>query len=83
MEKNMSDIVDYSTESLKLLTDKFKEKNIFHWIDFGTLLSAYRDGKMFEHDYDVDVCVFKDDKKTAGQKSLRNIILCIENITSL
>ena len=58
----MNDIIEYSTECLKLLTDRFKEKNIFHWIDFGTLLSAHRDGKMFEHDYDVDVCVFKDDK---------------------
>lgn len=58
----MNDIINYSTECLKLLTDKFKEKNIFHWIDFGTLLSAYRDGKMFDHDYDVDVCIFKDKK---------------------
>jgi len=58
----MNDIIYYSTECLKLLTDKFKEKTIFHWIDFGTLLSAYRDGKMFDHDYDVDVCVFKDRK---------------------
>ena len=60
--KIMNDIINYSTECLKLLTDKFKEKNIFHWIDFGTLLSAYRDGKMFDHDYDVDVCIFKDKK---------------------
>lgn len=62
--KIMNDIINYSTECLKLLTDKFKEKNIFHWIDFGTLLSAYRDKKMFDHDYDVDVCVFKRDKES-------------------
>ncbi len=49
------------------MTDKFKEKNIFYWIDFGTLLSAYRDGNMFEHDYDVDVCVFKDNKNDVIQ----------------
>ena len=63
----MNDIINYSTECLKLLTDKFKEKNIFHWIDFGTLLSAYRDKKMFDHDYDVDVCVFKDRKNDVIQ----------------
>ena len=63
----MNDIINYSTECLKLLTDKFKEKNIFHWIDSGTLLSAYRDGKMFDHDYDVDICIFKETKSDVIQ----------------
>ena len=56
----MNDIINYSTDCLKLLCDKFKEHNIFHWIDFGTLLSAYREGKMFDHDNDVDICIFKE-----------------------
>ena len=56
----MNEIINYSTDCLKLLCDKFKERNIFHWIDLGTLLSAYREGKMFDHDNDVDICIFKE-----------------------
>ena len=63
----MNDIINYSTDCLKLLSDKFKERNIFHWIDFGTLLSAYRDGEMFDHDYDVDICIFKETKSDVIQ----------------
>lgn len=62
--KTMNEIIKYSTDCLKILTNKFISNGIFHWIDFGTLLSAYRDGKMFDHDYDVDVCVFKKDKES-------------------
>ena len=65
--KTMNDIIKYSTDCLKLLSDKFKDRNIFHWIDFGTLLSAYRDGKMFDHDYDVDICIFKETKSDVIQ----------------
>ncbi len=63
----MNEIINYSTDCLKLLCDKFKERNIFHWIDFGTLLSAYREGKMFDHDYDVDICIFKEKQSDAIQ----------------
>ena len=63
----MNDIINYSTDCLKLLCDKFKEHNIFHWIDFGTLLSAYREGKMFDHDNDVDICIFKEKQSDAIQ----------------
>jgi glycerol-3-phosphate cytidylyltransferase len=63
----MNDIINYSTDCLKLLCDKFKERNIFHWIDFGTLLSAYREGKMFDHDNDVDICIFKEKQSDAIQ----------------
>jgi hypothetical protein len=63
----MNEIINYSTDCLKLLCDKFKERNIFHWIDFGTLLSAYREGKMFDHDHDVDICIFKEKQSDAIQ----------------
>lgn len=60
---NMNEIIDYSTECLKVLTDKFISEEIIYWIDFGTLLSAYRDGEMFYNDYDVDLCIFKYQKQ--------------------
>jgi phosphorylcholine metabolism protein LicD len=39
------------------ITDKvLKESKVVYWIDFGTLLGAFRNGKVISHDHDIDFC---------------------------
>jgi hypothetical protein len=37
------------------------EIGLFYWLEFGTLLGVYRDGKLIAHDTDIDVGVFIED----------------------
>ncbi len=44
-----------------LLIDRFFKKNgIDYWLEAGTALSAYRDGKVFEWEHDVDVGIWRE-----------------------
>lgn len=65
MVKNNEQLIELTMKGLIEITEKFKKYNIFHWIDFGTLLSAYRDGKMFDHDFDADISIFDNQKELA------------------
>ena len=53
----MNDKIKYSIECLKLVTDEFDRNNIPYWLDFGTLLGAYRNNNLIEFDYDMDIGV--------------------------
>ncbi len=48
----------------------FKEAGVFYWLEFGTLLGVVRDGKLIEHDTDIDVGVFLKDYSPDIEKSL-------------
>ncbi len=46
--------------NLKVIKKLFDEEKIRYWLDFGTLLCAYRDGDL-EHEHDTDISVFIED----------------------
>jgi phosphorylcholine metabolism protein LicD len=47
-------------QSLKLLNVFFTDNNIDYWLEAGTALAAYRDGKVFPWEHDIDVAVWKE-----------------------
>ena len=48
---------------LKKLTNILQNLNIKYWLDYGTLLGAYRNKKVIKHDYDLDVSILFDKEK--------------------
>ncbi len=52
----------YGQEALEQLDHAFVEIGIPYWLDFGTLLGAVRDHGFIEHDLDIDVGLFLDDR---------------------
>ena len=48
-------------EILDTMTEACKERGIPYWLEFGTLLGAYRDKTFMDHDYDLDVCILESD----------------------
>jgi phosphorylcholine metabolism protein LicD len=49
-----------SVEYLKFITDKLDSCNVPYWLECGTLLGAFREGNILNHDYDVDLGVLDD-----------------------
>ena len=48
-------------ENSLLLIDSFFNKNgVDYWLEAGTALSAYRDGKVFEWEHDVDIGIWRE-----------------------
>ncbi len=52
----------YGAETLWKLNQAFQEIGIPYWLDFGTLLGAIREQGFIEHDLDIDVGLFLDDR---------------------
>ena len=52
----------YGQEVLEQLDQAFVEIGIPYWLDFGTLLGAVRDYGFIEHDLDIDVGLFLNDR---------------------
>jgi len=49
------------TEMLTKITTIFKKLNIPIFLSSGTLLGYFRDNKFLDHDYDIDLGIFKED----------------------
>lgn len=48
---------------LKKLTNILQKLDIKHWIDYGTLLGAYRNKKVIKHDFDIDLSILSEKEK--------------------
>lgn len=48
-------------KQLSWITSTFQKNNIKHWVDQGTLLGLIRDGKLIEHDKDIDFSIWDED----------------------
>jgi hypothetical protein len=50
-------------ELLELTDSILRKNNIEYWLNYGTLLGAYRDHSFIKHDYDLDVAVLMNDSE--------------------
>ena len=48
------------SKSLELLNTFFCQKKIEFWLEAGTALAAYRDGKVFPWEHDIDVAIWRE-----------------------
>ncbi len=55
------------TNSLQSLSQFFGDENIDFWLEAGSALAAYRDGKVFEWEHDIDIAIWKDDLRDVSR----------------
>lgn len=53
--------------SLNLLNDFFAENKVNFWLEAGTALAAYRDGKIFTWEHDIDVAIWRESMPVPGE----------------
>ena len=63
----------YGYEIVEFMYKIALQMNVDIWIDWGTFLGYYREGKILEHDYDLDFSTWKKDK-VFHQKLKKNIL---------
>jgi len=56
-----NNIDDKAVNSLKFVDSFFNEARIKFWIEAGTALAAWRDGKLLDWDHDIDIAIWYDD----------------------
>jgi len=61
LEKQRKRFRKSGKELLFLVDDILKNENIPYWLNYGTLLGAYRDHDFIPYDYDLDIGLYLDD----------------------
>ncbi|XP_065187447.1 uncharacterized protein RP688-like [Sycon ciliatum] len=65
---------------LKLVAEILEKEDITYWLDCGSLLGAYRNGKMIPHDNDTDVSMLGDEEFDRARKALRQNLPSVYSI---
>lgn len=52
----------YGLYALNILNDVFEKHGCFFWLEFGTLLGAFRDKGFINHDFDIDLGVLSENR---------------------
>ena len=50
----------HGLKSLTILKEVFEKNESFFWLEFGTLLGAFRDKAFISHDYDIDLGILSE-----------------------
>lgn len=58
-------------ELLKKIDQSSLMHNYTYWLDFGTLLGAYRENDFIKHDYDMDIAALYTDHKTINKALIK------------
>lgn len=59
IDKRIESVQVYGYEMLDKIFNISQELGIPIWIDWGTLLGFFREGKLIEHDYDLDIATWR------------------------
>ena len=68
--KKKQDYKNNALEALLLAKKSLDSAGLFFWLDFGTLLGAYREKDFIKHDMDVDISMFADNAEKAKKAML-------------
>lgn len=72
-QRNNRNFLRHGENVLAASTSILNELGVFHWLEFGTLLGVYRDGRLIAHDTDVDLGLFLgEDTKRIEQGFLKH-----------
>lgn len=64
--------LSHGNEALQKARTALESENIFFWLDYGTLLGAYREHDFIKHDFDLDIGLWLKDAETAKKAMLKN-----------
>lgn len=71
-EKRKKSFLAYGHETLLKAKNALESENLFFWLDYGTLLGAYREHDFIKYDFDLDIGMWLKDADTAKQTMVKN-----------